>query len=595
MTEQSTHPIVDYLEIPRACNPTFSPDGKTIAYLTNRTGTYQLHTMHVDGTQNTALTQYADPVEWARYSPASQEILFAIASGGNERNQLHLISQTGQIRLLTSHTTATFRGGTWSQDGQKIAYASTERNGVDFDIYVLDKSTGVSQRVFDAGGYCYALTFSPNGKYLGIIRERHAIDKEVFLVDLETNHATRILPHAEKGDFHRMQWKSDNSGFFFITNEKTDFSRVCLFDIKTNTSQTILQPEWDVESISLTRDGKTLGVIFNEKGYSRFQLYSTRDWKITYECPLRGSIESPMWNPDGDKIAFTFNGAQDPDNIWLYDLPTHHLQRLTSSPSRIPFTTFVHEQLHAYQSFDNLEIPYFVHYPESTTPSPVIINIHGGPWGQSTAGYYGLTQYFVKQGYVVVAPNIRGSSGYGKKYSLLDDGRKRGDTIKDLEFLHHHLSQDPKIDSKRMILMGGSYGGYMVLCGLAFQPQLWAAGIDIVGISNLVNFLKNTSPYRRGVRETEYGTLAHDSEFMESISPGNYTKNIRAPLLVIHGANDPRVPLSEAETIVNKLKQQGNVVEFIVYPNEGHGLSKLQNRIDAYTRVTQFLETHVRN
>ena len=258
----------------------------------------------------------------------------------------------------------------------------------------------------------------------------------------------------------------------------------------------------------------------------------------------------------------------------------------------MPREVFVEPTLHRFRSFDGEEIPVFLFMPKVVTdaPVPVIVNIHGGPEAQFRPTFNPVTQYLLHAGYAVVAPNVRGSSGYGKRFLHLDDGRKRLDSVRDLEALHAWLRTNPQIDHTRAALMGGSYGGYMVLAGLAFQPDLWAAGVDIVGISSLVTFLENTASWRRKFREREYGSLVHDRDFLLEASPITHVDRMRAPLLIIHGTNDPRVPLGEAEQIHRVLRATGVESKLLVYPDEGHGLAKLKNRLDAYPKVVAFLD-----
>jgi dipeptidyl aminopeptidase/acylaminoacyl peptidase len=230
---------------------------------------------------------------------------------------------------------------------------------------------------------------------------------------------------------------------------------------------------------------------------------------------------------------------------------------------------------------------------ESKKKSPVIILIHGGPESQYKPYFNPITQFLVHKGYAVAAPNVRGSSGYGKEYMTLDDQEKRLDSVEDIVFLKKYLETRDGIDAEKVIVMGGSYGGYMVLANMAFYPEHWLAGVDIVGMSNLVSFLENTSEWRRALREAEYGSLEHDREMLEKVSPINKVENIQAPLFIIHGANDPRVPLSEAEQMESKLQELGREVELLVYEDEGHGLSKLENKIDAYSKMVNFLDRQI--
>jgi len=256
---------------------------------------------------------------------------------------------------------------------------------------------------------------------------------------------------------------------------------------------------------------------------------------------------------------------------------------------------FVEPEVHRFTSFDGESIPLFVYRPRGTRgAAPVVVVIHGGPESQFVPSFNPVVQYLVHRGYAVVAPNVRGSTGYGKRFHRLDDKRKRLDSVRDLEALHAWLRSQPDLDASRAALWGGSYGGYMVLAGLAFQPQLWAAGVDIVGISSLATFLENTSKWRRAFREREYGSLEHDYDFLVEASPLTHVDDIRAPLFIIHGTNDPRVPLGEAHQLHDALQAKGIATELAVYEDEGHGLAKLKNRLDAYPRAVDFLDRVLR-
>ncbi|MCG8351080.1 MAG: S9 family peptidase, partial [Chloroflexales bacterium] len=279
---------------------------------------------------------------------------------------------------------------------------------------------------------------------------------------------------------------------------------------------------------------------------------------------------------------------------WSWDLETDAIGALThSSHAGIPVSQFIEPELIHYPTFDQRMIPAWFYRPQSPGPWPVVVFVHGGPESQTKAMFFPILQYFASCGYAVLAPNVRGSSGYGKTYLGLDDVEKRMDSVADLAHAAYWLRDRPDVDAQRLVVYGGSYGGFMVLSALTRHPELWAAGVDLVGISNFVTFLENTGPYRRHSRESEYGSLERDRDFLISISPINYVDHIQAPLIVIHGANDPRVPLSEAEQIVAALRARQIPVEFLVYPDEGHGLVKLANKLDAYPKIVAFLDQHI--
>jgi dipeptidyl aminopeptidase/acylaminoacyl peptidase len=283
----------------------------------------------------------------------------------------------------------------------------------------------------------------------------------------------------------------------------------------------------------------------------------------------------------------------EPGDAWRFDVQTGETVRLTKSPADLPLEDLVEPELHRFASFDGEQVPVFLWLPQrGDRPAPVLVVVHGGPEAQFRPTWRdsALIQYFVARGFAVAAPNVRGSTGYGKRYEHLDDVRLRLDSVRDLAALHDWLAAKPEIDGKRAALYGGSYGGYMVLAALAFQPERWAAGVDVVGISSFVTFLENTAPWRRYFREREYGSLERDREFLEQASPLTHVDQIRAPLFIIHGANDPRVPVAEAQQIHRVLTENGIPCELLVYPDEGHGLLKLANRLDAVPRAAAFLE-----
>jgi len=301
-----------------------------------------------------------------------------------------------------------------------------------------------------------------------------------------------------------------------------------------------------------------------------------------------------VFSKDGSLLAFGFSRPTEPHDVYLYDLDARALTRLTTSPRGVDTTTLVEPALHRYESFDGESIPAFLFEPEGEGPFPVVVTVHGGPESQwrpwFAPSFAPLTQYLVSRGYAVAAPNVRGSTGYGKRFEHLDDVELRLDSVRDLASLHAWLGARPEIDASRAVLYGRSYGGYMVLAGLAFQPDLWAAGIEAVGISSLVTFLENTSDYRRAAREREYGSLARDRDFLVAASPVTHIDAIRAPLFVQHGRNDPRVPVGESEHIHGVLTEKGVRCELLIFEDEGHTVEKLPNRIEAFTRAVAFLD-----
>ncbi len=306
--------------------------------------------------------------------------------------------------------------------------------------------------------------------------------------------------------------------------------------------------------------------------------------------------QQPSWAPDSYKLLFSAESGRNPLGIWMMDLDDGVCRRLSEQQVLSEdLDVLVEPELHTYRSFDGLVVPYWLYVPNGAEKKnlPVIIEIHGGPEGQEVPSFEPFIQYLVSEGIAVVAPNVRGSSGYGKKYSHLDDVEKRLDSVKDIESLVEHLILEGIADAGRIGVSGTSYGGFMTLSCAARYPKLWACAVDTVGMYDLVTFLENTADYRRPHRESEYGTLAHHRELLREVSPVSKIKDIVAPIMIVQGKNDPRVPVTEAEQAVEALTQLGRTVEYLCYEDEGHGIAKLKNRLDCYPKVAKFIKKYL--
>ena len=585
--------IQDFLEVKAAGSPSFSPDASKVAYLSTATGTAQVYLTSVDGGDSEQLTDYPDTISFARFSPTEEKIIFGKNEGGNEKMQFYLLDlQSREVTDITKNPDVRHDFGSWSLDGKSICFASTERNGTDFDVYVMDIATLEKKCVFDKGGWCGAAGFSPKGTYLVVGQQHSNFNNDAYLCSLESGEIEHITPHEGNVIHENPRWLPDESAFFFTKNQDREFLGLGKYTLANKSFEYVITPEWDIDGVAIDTDGTKLAVIVNEDGYSTAKFYDPATLtELSFSLPY-GNISTPNFSKDGTKLAVTVGDSRHVSDVWVIDLVANKYHQLTKSDQGVPPEVMVEPDLIHYTSFDGLSIPAFIYRPKDVLADsklPVIINIHGGPEGQYQSAIAVITQYFVHSGYIVVAPNVRGSSGYGKTYMALDDVEKRMDSVQDIVSLRDYLKTIPEVDSEKIVLMGGSYGGFMVLAGLAFYPELWAAGIDIVGIGNFVTFLENTASYRRALREAEYGSLENDREFLEKISPFNSVENIQSPLFVIHGANDPRVPLSEAEQVVSKLKEIGRDVEIAVYADEGHGIAKLKNRLDVYPKVVSFL------
>ena len=587
--------IKDFLEIKSSSSGAFSPDGKLISFLSNVTGTSQLYIIPNIGGDPKQLTFFESSLSFAIFSPTKNEILFGKDEDGDEMIQFYLLDiNTGFIKEITKNRKVKHQFGAWSYDGRFTSYSSNERNKTDFDVYIMNMETGEIRCIYDSGGRCNAQGFSPSGKYLSFKKLYSLVDHDLYLCDLERDVIEHITPHSDKAEYGNPRWLPNESGFYTIANSGRDFIGLAFYSFQSKKLEYIMNPDWDIDGTSISMDGKYLAVILNENGYGKLDIYELPALKkVPNQIFPKGNIYLAKFSQDGSHIVFTIGDSRNNRDIWIWSIKENKYWSVTKSFQGVPAEVLIEPMLVHYKSFDGLNIPAFIYLPsnlENRGRLPVIVNIHGGPESQYRPDINLLLQYFVYNGYAVISPNVRGSSGYGKNYLALDDIEKRMDSVKDLASLHGYLKTLPYIDSNRAVLMGGSYGGFMTLAGLAFYPDLWVAGVSMVGISNFITFLENTASYRRLLREAEYGSLDKHRDLLYSISPINHVKNIKSPLFVIHGANDPRVPLSEAEQIVKKLKELGRKVELLVYEDEGHGLSKLKNKLDAYPKVVNFLK-----
>jgi dipeptidyl aminopeptidase/acylaminoacyl peptidase len=619
--DETVADIRPYLEIRTAGPSGWSPDGSKLLISSNLPGTSQVHRLDLAAVdlplaaeELVQLTDFEEPIG-AGYLPADptgegrDRLLLATDRGGNERYQLYTAGDAppeplrgpDDLEPLVVDDEFIHRPGGVTRDGVRVAYATNRGDGVAFDSWVRDLTTGDERAVYASGGWTGPGGFSPDGRYLAIseVTTRPG-DNQVLLVDLHAvgdqpaapgDPAVRELaPHDDPASVGTPSWLPDSSAFFFATDVGREYSGIARGTPDGDWAY-VIEPGWDA-GCAIDWTGRHLLVAWNADGRTRAELRDPVTLEVTAEVPLPGNGVAGgfRFSRDGRYLAFGFSSPLVPGDGWRYDTDTGELVRLTVSPCDVDPDTFVDAELVRFASFDGLEVPAFVFTPsEGEGPFPVVVVIHGGPESQFRPSFAPLTQYLVAEGFAVVAPNVRGSTGYGRAYQRLDDVEKRLDSVRDLEGLHDWLATQPHLDQDRAALYGGSYGGYMVLAGLAFQPERWAAGVDIVGMSNLVTFLENTAEWRRAFREREYGSLEHDRELLEAASPITHVTSMRAPLFIVHGANDPRVPLGEAEQIHEILTERGIRSELRVYDDEGHGLAKLANRIDCYPRVAAFL------
>lgn len=601
--------IERFLNIRSAHGPSFSPDGRDVAFLSNTTGVFQLWQVPGDGSVPMQLTFTPETVYGTWYSPRRSELIFSMDAGGNERAQLYRLFSTGEgagrglgdgwdWTDLTRHPEAVHFFGGWSHDGRQIAFSANRTQQNRFDIYVqrLDGEARLLQE--GPGGYYGPVAWSPDDRWLLVMREESGFNQDLYLLAVDSGEARHLTPHQGDARYESPRWSADGTSVYCVTTHGgRDLAALARIDTATGELALIETPQHEIEAVEVSSKGRWLAWLVNVDGRSELNVRDLASGRTMIAPGLPpGGVSQLAFSRDDARLAFVFQGPRHTTDVWLWDLAGSTLRQLTySSRAGIPFPTFIEPELIRYKTFDGRMIPAWF-YPAQTRgdhPPPVIVYPHGGPESQARPMFNALFQYFLQHGYGILAPNVRGSSGYGTAYMNLDNTTRRMDSVTDLAHAVYWLHQQRKADPKRIAIYGGSYGGFMVLAAVTQYPDLFAAGIEVCGIVNFITFLENTGPYRRAHREAEYGNLREHREFLGRISPIHHLDKIQCPMMVIHGANDPRVPVGEAEQIVGALRARQIPVEYLRYEDEGHGLVKLHNRLDAYPQMVAFLKKYV--
>ncbi len=580
-----------YLSIKSSYAPQFSPDGGRIAFLSDLTGVPQVWSVSLEpGSWPQQLTLGKERVGFLSYARKRDLMACGIDSGGDERFQIHILENGGERQIyLTTEPTVIHNWGDWSPDETSVCFSNNYRNRAFFDIYVQPLQAGFAQVVYQNDATNFAVAWSPDAASILFTRIHSPFNHDLYLLNLKDRDAHLLTPHEGEATYEYAAFDPSGKGIFCLTDQGRDAPALARIDLSGGPPNYIYGERWELEGLAVARDG-SLAFTVNEDGYSRL-LVSGSDGEEPSPVDVPKSVIGGLaWSPQCDKLAFALSSSTSNSNIWTYDVSSARLRRVSdSSTSGIPRDSFRSERLFRFRSFDGLEVPAFLYSPAVEGPHPLLLYLHGGPESQFRPGFSPLLQYFLKLGFVVLAPNFRGSTGYGRAYTHLDDVRKRMDTVEDSVAALAEAEKLASVDPAKVVAWGGSYGGFMVLACLYSHPDLWAAGVDIVGISNLVTFLKNTGPWRRRLRIPEYGDPEKDAEFLESISPNNNAHLIEAPLFIIHGRNDPRVPIGEASQIMETMQRLGREAHIVAFDDEGHGLVKLQNRIEGYSAALGFV------
>jgi dipeptidyl aminopeptidase/acylaminoacyl peptidase len=567
--------------------------------------TSQVHQVKMPGGARTQLTFFPDRVATAQYHPhVGDYFIFRKDVGGGEWYQYYRFDvASGDVTLLTDGKSRNL-GATFSNKGDRIAYASTRRNRGDLDFYVMnpaDKSTDKLLCENQGGGWEIA-DWSPDDKTLLVANGISVNESHLFTVDVASGQKTPLTPVDEKlVAYSPIGFSADGKGVYVTTDKDNEFQRLAYVDLATKQFKYLTNYPWDVEDTALSWNRKLLAYTVNENGMSTLHVLNVATGK---ELPVPklpiGVIGGLKWHENNDDLAFVITSARSPFDSYSITVSTRKVDRWTvSETGGLNAETFVEPQLVKWKSFDGKEISGWLYMPNAQKfpgKRPIIMDIHGGPEGQERPEYLGRMNYYLNElGVALVLPNVRGSTGYGKTFVALDNGFKREDSYKDIEALLQWIKQQPNIDGDKILVTGGSYGGHMTLAVATRYNDLIACSVDVVGMSNLVTFLEHTEKYRQDLRRVEYGDERDPKmrDFLENIAPMNHVKNVTKPMFVVAGANDPRVPKSEADQMVAALKAQGTPVWYLAAKDEGHGFAKKKNADFQFYATVLFVEEYL--
>ncbi|MBN2448311.1 MAG: S9 family peptidase [Phycisphaerae bacterium] len=583
--------MLQYLNVRWTTLDDISDDGQAILIGTRFGETSQLHLVTQPLGMRRQITFFDEPVGGAFFVPGTNDrkIIYSKDQGGNEKSQFYLLDMaSGQSTLLTDPE-GRHSSPTMSRDGRYLAYAGTARNGRDFDIYMIDLASGLERKLlWQVEGYYGPGEFSPDGKQL--LAWKYVSEAEVhwYIMDPATGEHKPLTPETPPTYYDGGQWTADGKAILMMSDRDGDFRKLYRYELADQTWKCIADDiTWNVETVAVDPTGRGIAFVTNEDGISRLYFADEhgKNRKEVAGLPP-GIIGGLGFAADGGTLGISMNSSRNSSDAFLIDYATGKVTRWTQSEvGGLNTDEFVDPVLIHYPTFDEVDgkprtIPAFYYKAPGPGPHPVVIYAHGGPESQFRPSFASLFQYWINElGISVIAPNIRGSTGYGRQFHQLDNGFKREDSLKDIGALLDWIATQPELDQKRVGIFGGSYGGYVVLGSISMYPDRFKAAVDSVGIANFVTFLENTGEFRRDMRRAEYGD-ERDPEmraFLEKISPTARAEQVKAALFVLHGKNDPRVPYTEAEQIVTKLRGLGRPVWYALALNEGHGFQKKEN------------------
>ena len=582
----------------------FSPDGKKILVGSNETGVFNVFAIPLGGGKPVQLTDSkVSAIQPLGYFPHDERFLYSSDQGGNEKNHLYVQSPDGKVQDLTpgDNLKAEFFG--WTQDDKGFFFGTNERDASAFDIYEMSFDGYQRTLLYKNEGGFLPDSVSPDRRYITLIKAVSNAASDLQLYDRTTGKLVTIAAHDDGGGEVRnssQDFSPDGKSLYYTTDKGSEFSYLVRYDMATGERTEVLRPKWDVVGAGFSRDGRWFNIAINNDAKTELQVFRADGMKPVKLPEMQADINGVTFSPTGSHLAF-YAEAAGPRDLYVQDLKTGKIQQLTHAlnPAIDP-KDLVPAQGVRFKSFDGTEIPGLLYKPltaSATNKVPGLVWVHGGPGGQSRVGYSGLIQFLANHGYAIYAINNRGSSGYGKSFYAMDD-RKHGEgDLDDCVATKKMFAETGWVDPGRIGILGGSYGGYMVLAALAFRPKEFAAGVDLFGVSNWLRTLESIPAWWGPARDSLYKELGDpkaDADYLKKISPLFHADQIERPLIVLQGENDPRVLKAESQEIVDAVKKKGVPVEFLLFPNEGHGFARRDTQEKAYTATLAFLDKYLK-